>query len=512
MKSIITVSLLVFSLMAYSQQPTIAWQKCIGGTAGEYGWSLKELGDGNLIGCGYTDSNDGDFSGNHGNDDAVVYKLSPDGTVLWTKLYGGTEDEEATDIEITNDGGFIFTGTTYSNDGDVSGNHGDNDIWVVKTDASGNVSWQKCFGGSYDERGETIIQTSDGGYIFLGSAYSTDGDVSGIHGNSYTDIWAVKINSSGTIEWQKCFGGNDAEEGYSVAEAANGDFIIAGYTSSNDGDVSGNNGGRDSWVLRVSSSGSIIWQKCLGGANTEEFNSIYLNNDGTIMTLGYSNSSSGDLAGAGGHGDDDFWVVKLGSDGTKIFSKCYGGPYADQANKMAKTYDGNYVLCGLATANGGDISGLHSSALGPDIWVTKINPDGLLLWQKCLGGYNQDEGLFITATADGNCIASGFTYSGGGDVSGLHGNKDIWLVKLSGGASSTDENIISNFTVFPNPATNKIYFDKKLSDIVVYDPSGRIVESLFNSEVTELDISFLKPGIYFLFVNKLSVVKFSKGL
>lgn len=507
----ILVLLLFFATYSfcYPQQPTIAWQKCVGGIAGEYGWSIKQLsdGNGNFIACGYSESTDGDFSNNHGNDDAALIKIGADGTVLYTKLLGGSEDDEAIDI-IEVAGGYVMIGSTESNNGDVSGNHGDRDIWVVKTDLTGNIIWQKCYGGSYDEDGEAILQTSDGGYIFVGSTYSSNGDVSGFHGDR--DIWVVKISATGTLEWQKCFGGSAYEEGYAIAQASNGDFVIAGYTASSDGNVTGAHGGRDSWIFRISSTGTLIWQKCLGGINTEEFNSIYINTDGTIMALGYSNSTGDDLSGAGGHGDDDFWVVKLSATGNVIFSKCYGGPYADQANRMAMTTDGNYVLCGLATANGGDVSGLHTSMQGPDIWVVKIDAAGTLLWQKCLGGYNQDEGLYICATADGNCVAAGFTYSNGGDVSGNHGSKDMWFVKLAGGGSDVPSVNLNTTLLYPNPAKDILYLEEKTKSITITTVDGKTVFQNTNFNKIETDLSFLRPGLYLLTTDKVKNYRFVK--
>lgn len=498
---ILLIPAFIFSMaISYSQQPTIAWQKCVGGTAGEYGWSIKEQSNGIFIACGYTDSNDGYFPNNHGNDDAVIFELTATGVPMGTNavLYGGSEDDEAKDVVCAENYSYVFVGSTSSNDGNVSGNHGYDDVWVVKVDVLGNIVWQKCFGGSDDDRGEAIIQTSDGGYILVGSTYSSDGDVTGYHGNSYMDVWVVKISSTGALEWQKCYGGTETEEGYSIAQASNGDYIVAGYTSSNDGDVSGNQGGRDSWIFRINSTGTLLWQKCLGGANTEEFNSICINSDGTIMALGYSNSTGGDLLNAGGHGDDDFWVVKLSATGNVLFSKCYGGPYADQANRMAMTTDGNYVLCGLATANGGDISGLHTSIQGPDIWVAKIDPTGTLLWQKCLGGYNQDEGLYICATADGNCVAAGFTYSNGGDVNGNHGNKDMWFVKLEGGGSGIHSPTISDLNVFPNPFVDLLLLEFAAEELTITSMSGEVVYEYSGKEISEINLSHLAEGSYIL--------------
>ena len=136
-----------------------------------------------------------------------------------------------------------MAGYTFSNDGDVSGNHGAYDYWVVKLNSSGDILWQICLGGTNVDVAYSIQQTSDGGFIVAGYTCSNEGDVSGNHGNS--DYWVVKLNSSGTIEWQKCLGGTDGDYAYSIQQTSDGGFIVAGLTGSNDGDVSGNHGGSD---------------------------------------------------------------------------------------------------------------------------------------------------------------------------------------------------------------------------------------------------------------------------
>jgi len=162
-------------------------------------------------------------------------------------------------------------GETWSNDGDVSGNHGGSDYWVVKLNSSGDIEWQKCLGGTNSDGGifndyiYSIQQTSDGGFIMACETMSNDGDVSGNHG-SY-DAWVVKLNSLGDIEWQKCLGGTNRDIANSIQQTSDGGFIVAGYTYSNDGDVSGNHGYCDAWVVKLNSSGDIEWQKCLGGTN-----------------------------------------------------------------------------------------------------------------------------------------------------------------------------------------------------------------------------------------------------
>jgi hypothetical protein len=149
------------------------------------------------------------------------------------------------------DGGYIFAGGSFSNDGDVIGNHGSYDVWVVKSDSVGNLQWQKCLGGTSDEEAFSIQQITDGGYALTGYTESNDGDVSGIHG--FRDFWVVKLDSMGNLQWQKCLGGADLENGFFVQQTIDGGYILTGITVSNDGDINGNHGGGDVWVVKLSS-------------------------------------------------------------------------------------------------------------------------------------------------------------------------------------------------------------------------------------------------------------------
>ena len=159
---------------------------------------------------------------------------------------GSSTDDQGYDIRQTPDGGFIVTGYSSSNDGDVSGNHGGEDVWVVKLNNTGTIQWQKSFGGSENDEGYSVQLTTDGGYIICGQSASNNGDVTGNHGNS--DVWVVKLNSAGSIQWQKSFGGSGEDAGL-IWQTTDGGYIVVGYTSSNDGDITGNHGGDDAWVI-----------------------------------------------------------------------------------------------------------------------------------------------------------------------------------------------------------------------------------------------------------------------
>ena len=352
---------------SHAQAPAIEWQKCLGGTADDFANSIQQTSDGGFIVAGETRSNDGDVSGNHGKSDAWVVKLNSLGDILWKKCLGGTGNDYARSIQQISDGGFILTGYTNSNNGDVSGNNGYYDAWVVKLNSSGDILWQKCLGGTYDDYARSIQQTSDTGFILAGYTFSNDGDVSGNHG--FSDAWVVKLNSSGDIIWQKCFGGTNEDYAYSIQQTSDSGFIVAGYTFSNDGDVSGYHGYFDYWVVKLNSSGDIEWQKCLGGTNNDYANSIQQTSDGGFIVAGYTESNDGDVSGYHG-GDYDAWVVKLNSSGDILWQKCLGGTIDDRAYSIQQTSDGGFIVAGFTVSNDGDVSGNHGAS---DAWVVKLN-------------------------------------------------------------------------------------------------------------------------------------------
>ena len=178
--------------------------------------------------------------------------------IQWQKCLGGTGYEEAHSIQQSTDGGYIVEGYSKSNDGDVSGHHGPlvrRDYWVVKTDQSGTIEWQKSLGGSDSDEANSIQQTTDGGYIVAGFSSSTDGDITGTHGGM--DYWLVKLDSVGNLQWQKSFGGTGDDRAYFIQQSSDGGYVVAGYSGSNDGDATGNHGGMDYWLVKLDSMGIL---------------------------------------------------------------------------------------------------------------------------------------------------------------------------------------------------------------------------------------------------------------
>ncbi|MGB3077293.1 MAG: MopE-related protein, partial [Chitinophagales bacterium] len=428
---------------------SIEWQKCLGGTYHDIAKSIQQTTDGGFIVAGHTESTDGDVSGNHGGSDYWVVKLDSYGDMDWQKCLGGSSYDFANSIQQTTDNGFIVAGYSVSNNGDVSVNHGFYDCWIVKLDSIGTIEWQKSLGGSDYDVTNSVQQTTDGGFIIAGATNSFDGDVSGNHGS--IDYWIVKLGSTGVVAWQKCLGGSSFDEASSIQQTSDGGFIVAGFTESNDGDVSGNNSVysdyyegyySDYWVVKLDGSGNIQWQKCLGGSYDENALSIQQTIEGGYIVAGYTLSNDGDVSGNNsGYYDyynpnyPDYWVVKLNDSGEIDWQKCLGGSIWDEAYSILQTSDAGFIVAGAAYTgdlytyppNDGDISGGHGD---DDYWIIKLSGSGNIQWKKCLGGGNYEIAYSIQQTADGGLIVAGEAVSDDGDISGNHGLEDYWIVKL----------------------------------------------------------------------------------
>ncbi|HWQ66085.1 MAG TPA: PEGA domain-containing protein [Methanospirillum sp.] len=352
----------------------MAWQKCLGGSHGDEANSIQQTSDGGYIVAGSTDSFDGNVSGYHGpyvgKNDMWVVKLDPVGNIVWQKCLGGTGTEEAQSIQQTSDGGYIVTGWTTSNDGDVSGNHaGTYDYWVVKLNSVGTIVWQKCLGGTGTDEARSIQQTSDGGYIVAGYSDSRNGDLYGFHGAD--DYWVVKLSSVGTIEWQKCLGGSYYDKAYSIQQTSDGGYIVTGYTSSDNGDVAGRHNYSDYWVVKLNSVGTIVWQKCLGSNSSDDARSIQQTSDGGYIVAGTTVGNDGDVSG--NHGKNDYWIVKLNAAGTIEWQKSLGGKSNEESMAIRQTREGGFIVAGYATDNGGDVNQAHGRS---DYWIVKLKGTG----------------------------------------------------------------------------------------------------------------------------------------
>ena len=306
----------------------IVWNKLLGGTWNEETYDVQQTTDGGYIVAGYSYSSaSGDVTGtNHGpfgSGDYWIVKLNASGNIVWNKLLGGSGHDVAYGIRQTTDGGYIIAGhSNSSNSGDVTGsNHGGVDYWILKLDASGNIVWNKLLGGNVTDVGTDVQQTTDGGYIVAGYSHSSaNGDVTGSN-HGLEDYWIIKLDGLGNIVWNKLLGGTVAEIPSAIQQTTDGGYIIAGSSSSStSGDVTGTtNGGDDYWIVKLDGSGSIVWNKLLGGIGIENATAIHQTTGGGYIVAGISNhsSASGDVTGTS-HGNNDYWIIKLDGSGLRL--------------------------------------------------------------------------------------------------------------------------------------------------------------------------------------------------
>ena len=401
--------------------PAVQWQRCLGGTDLPWAWvdeasAVQQTADGGCVVAGSTQSTDGDVAGNHGGTDAWVVKLDPAGGIEWQRCLGGTGTDWATDVQQTADGGYIVAGSTASTDGDVTGVHGGFDAWMVKLSPAGGIQWQRCLGGTGADHANAVAQAGDGGYILAGSTASSDGDVVGYHGphpygSFYPDLWVVKLDPGGAPAWQSRLGGSDGEVALDVRQTADGGYVVAGVASSADGEIGvdfpGSYVDTDAVVVKLDAGGTPEWHASLGGAEDDAANSVDQTPDGGYIVAGTVRSlwGSGDVYG--NHGNADAWVVKLNATGWFVWQRSLGGTSSDSADEVRRTADGGYIVGGRTASTDGDVTGFHGG--GGDAWVVKLNATGGLAWQRCLGGTNDDSAGALQPTTDGGYIVAGKT-------------------------------------------------------------------------------------------------------
>lgn len=510
-KAIPVLAGVFFSGFMMAQTPAIQWQSSFGGANTEEASDIIQTTDGGYLIAGSSDSTTGQVTGNHGFMDYWLVKLNSTGNMQWQRSFGGFAEDRASSVIQTTDGGFIVAGTSYSTNGDVMGNHGNSDIWITKLNSdAGVIEWQKSLGGTNYETASKIIQTADGGYIVCGSSNSNNGDVTGNHGAF--DFWIVKLSSTGNIQWQKSFGGPSDDTASSIIQTADGDYVVAGSSSSNGGNVTGNHGVKDFWILKLNADGGVIyWQKSFGGSHVEELNSMIKTSDGGYIMIGSAYSNDGDITGS--IGGTDYWIVKLNSTGNLQWEKSLGGTKVDIASSIVQTSDGGYMVVGSSNSNDGQVTGYHPPVTGPgegpnyyDYWAVKLNSTGSIQWQKALGGSGIDNGNSVIQTADGGFVIAGDSNSNNGDVTGNHGGRDYWIVKLAPENLATSEimkDVSVTANVYPNPAKEYItvkldYFTPSM-EASITDMLGKTVhQQKLEGLKTKINTSHLEKGVYFL--------------
>jgi gliding motility-associated-like protein len=423
MKHFITHALFLLGHIAAFCQPEINWQQSFGGSDFDLPSEIKATPDGGFILAATTFSNDGDAAGNHGADDILLIKLKADRSVQWRKVLGGSNEDGLHDLQLTSDGGFIAAGFTKSRDGDVTELKGQSDYWVIKLNAAGTVEWQRTYGGSNNDVASSVKQTSDGGFIVAGYTSSNNGDVTNNHIVNVQDAWILKLDASGQILWQQCYGGTDAEFAYDI-DLAPGGFIFTGYARSRDGDLSVNKGVQDAWIVKLGINGNIEWQQVLGGLKNETGNKIKTLTGGGYIMAGSTTSNDGDVQGQ--HGASDGWLVKLSASGNVDWKRCYGGSSLENFLDIFPSVQG-YLVVGAAESADHDVAANYGKS---DYWVLQLDANGTIVWQINTGGSEIDDGHAACFSSNGEIIISGTSFSRDKDVKQWIDAGDIWVVSF----------------------------------------------------------------------------------
>jgi hypothetical protein len=503
--------LLVITSGAYAQPQYVSWVQCYGGAGYDAFQSVKPTADGGFIAVGYTDSNDTLIKPRHAGAEVYVVKTDSNGNKQWYNTYGGSDDDFGYDIIQTVDGGYIFVGGTYSDDGDVIGNHGGEDVWVVKIDSGGTIQWQSCFGGTSADEAHAITQSTDGYYYIAGFTSSTDGDITQSFGDD--DFWLLKIDISGLLVWEQSYGGSGNDDANAVAATPDSGCIMAGSSSSdNNGEVTRNHNSEDFWTVKVNSSGILQHENCYGSYFTDFATGVAVASDGNYVVCGSDNYTQGDASSGDvtvNYGGQDFWVIKLNDTLGLVWQQSYGGDSDDVANSIVSNADGSsYILGYTVSSDGDEIVGEHGKT---DAWFIWIDSLGNFLEQPiCIGDTGNDFGNSVCVAQGGDVIVGGTSNSNAGYLATNHGDYDGFITRLSNIPSSIYTPALhAEAVVYPNPTSDflsvKLFNTTTIKSVQLQllDVTGRTMfeqtgQSGSSYYYNHIDISSLPAGIYFL--------------
>jgi hypothetical protein len=352
----------------------------------------------------------------------------------WEQIINGTEDDVGYSVQQTNDGGYIVVGITALGIPVVG--WGGN-IWLVKTDVQGDTLWTKTYGGDDADRGYSVQQTTDGGYIITGSTRSFGNG--SLPGQSGDDVWLIKTDSQGDTLWTKTYGGSGGDDGKSVEQTNDGGYIITGSTSSF------GNGSEDLYLIKTNSQGDTSWTKTYGGVNYDYGHSVQQTNDLGYIVTGMT----------GGIGGSYVWLIKTDSQGDTSWTKTYGDGNNDYGRSVEQTSDSGYVIAGMTTS---------TSALSTDVYLIKTDSQGDTSWTCTYGGFGFQEGWSVKQTSDDGYIIAGFNI-----ITNL--DDDLYLIKTDGCG-----NLTSIFNI-PTPSSNKKL--EKVVDVLGRNIKGKKNQPLF---------------------------------
>ena len=371
-------------------------------------------------------------------------------SVIWDRTYGTVLYDEAYDVIKTKDGNLVVAGHSNGGGWDKDEASVETDFWVFKIDPLGQIIWQKTIGGNLTDYLPVIIETSDGGLLVGGSSNSyasLDTDTPGYKsedGRGLRDYWIVKLDSEGNLQWDRTFGGNKQERLTALAETSDG-YIVGGYSESG---ISGDKTiasmeGRDVWLLKVDKDGSLLWQRAYGGNSTDELSAIVPSQSGGFILGVYSRSTISEQKSEPPRGSGDYWVLEIDPNGLIIWEKSLGGAYSDYLADIVQLPDGSLIVGG---SSGSVISADKTVASkgADDVWLLRIEPGGEIMWQGSYGG-ESDDWLRDLIFADGHiycAVQSRSTNTGDKTALNEFWGWDAWYLKIGLDGSLLSENTL----------------------------------------------------------------------
>lgn len=414
--------------------------KSFGGSGSEEGRYLIPTNDNRFAVTGWTNSDDGDFEAmNRGGKDVYLTKMDNAGQRDWMQTYGGSGTDEGRSVIQTPDGGFVVTGWSDSNNGDFNGmNRGLRDIFLIKSDPNGGREWARTYGGSGLEEAHSVIRSHDSGFLVIGWSDSDDGDLSGLNKGG-RDAVVIKTNSEGEKMWVQSIAGSGPDMGFSMALASDNGVIVTGWTNSTDGDFSsrGDTEGYDVFLVKLNAGGEKQWVKTFGGNGRERPSSLILEPGDEIVLAGWTTSADGDFEGLS-YGSEDIFLMKTGSSGNLQWVRTFGGSGVDggkfndenRGTSVVSANGGGFLLAGSTTSVDGDFGGVNAYGK-EDIFLIKTNTNGHKQWVKTFGGDKSEEATSLFQSPARQLFMTGWSESGSGHFSNLKkGDQAGFFLKL----------------------------------------------------------------------------------
>ena len=410
----------------------VDWIKNFGGSGSDKAQAIITTSDGGLAVLGYSNSTDGQLSNKSlAVNDYWLLKFDADGELQWHRTYGGSKDDRGQALIQTADGGFALAGYAMSSDGDGSNNEGFHDHWIVKLDAGGTIEWERSYGFAGHDHAYDLIQTPDGGYFFTGfldivasGGLGGSGKISGLTAHGVGEFWGTKIDAQGNLEWRKFFGGTNNDRAYGLVQSFDGGYIMAGFSESDDTDISNTKGSYDFWLVKVNNTGGLVWERSFGGSGIDVAYDIERTEDNAYVIAGHTFSTDQDITE--NHGQSDAWLIKINEAGELIWERTYGGSGFDSANSVKQTADGGFLIAGNSRSSDQD---LNENSGENDMWVIKTDSNGNLLWQNTQGGSGIDFGFDATEHGENGVILAGQSGSPEFNSENHQGGSDLVVIR-----------------------------------------------------------------------------------